>query len=490
MRRRTRLEDIHSTAFSARLEAVNALRAAGLGSQSDPARLRSVAAGLRASATDYGEAPNGVIYAALADLIDIMGLLVEWRATVLDAGTDAQRFVTAARERVAVWNGKYKEEESLAALQTVAGELAAIQSVSEVATAAVHLAGIPLPIGLYSSPPRKTGREVEADDGEKKPVTLAVAFLKFTINGMPVAETHYVAPGQMHDLDIEVRVSRWPAGATALVLEPISIEHPGTYKLPVFSLPAPMGEGPFRLTQRGRAELVVPQHFNARPFEFKYVAHFVPPSSEQPVDTVGQRTLMLEGVDLACQSLTGYGNLDRKLIVIRDRLRAAPGIEQQELRDALSLAMALANFAGQSVQDNLFKSAISEGEFQKVVRQFLRAQPNIGAELEEHPHAAGGITDLSFKGIPLELKAEPTRTLSLNDCRRYVAQTGSYAVAGGKRLGVLCVLDCSAKKQPPFPVEDGIGVLTGHESNSSVFVITVLVQGNLALPSSFGAKAS
>jgi hypothetical protein len=32
--------------------------------------------------------------------------------------------------------------------------------------------------------------------------------------------------------------------------------------------------------------------------------------------------------------------------------------------------------------------------------------PRIGSELEEHPHAGRGITDLSFRSIRVELKFE------------------------------------------------------------------------------------
>ena len=191
----------------------------------------------------------------------------------------------------------------------------------------------------------------------------------------------------MHDLDIEVRVSRWPVGATALILEPVTIEHTDAYKMPVFSMAAPSGTGPFQLKQNGRAAITIPNHFNARPYEFKYVARFEPRGSEQPVETIGQRTLMLEGMDLARQPLTGYQHIDRKLIEIRNTLRVSPHMVQQELADALMLAIPLANLAAQSVQDNVFNSAISEDEFQKRVRSFLRSHPMIGSALEEHPHA-------------------------------------------------------------------------------------------------------
>jgi hypothetical protein len=484
--RRTRQEEIHSTAFSARIEAVEALQAAGLGSLNDAARLSSAAAELRLTAHKYGDAPSGAIYSAFADLVEMVGFLVDWRAAVLNAGTDAQRFVTAAKERATAWSEKYNSESSLAMLRAAANAIDNIQSISQVATTAVHLAAIPLPIGLYSLP-RRNSRPVNASAGaeERKTTDLTVAFLKFTIDGTPVAETHYVSPGETHDLDIEVRVSRWPASATALVLEPVSIEPSGTYQLPTFSIDAPMGDGPFRLRQKGRALLTVPQHFSARPFEFKYVAHFVPATCEQPVDTAGQRTLLLEGVDLSRHPVTGYRNLDRKLVAIRDQLRTASGIGQQELADALTLAAPLANLAGQGMQDNLFKSVISESEFQAMVRQFLRGRPNIGAELEEHPRAAGGITDLSYRGIRLELKVEDTQNMALQDCDRFLAQTASYVVANGKRIGLLCVLDCSAKKRPAFPADDGIDILVHQQSETPIHVIAILIQGNLAAPSSF-----
>jgi len=223
--------------------------------------------------------------------------------------------------------------------------------------------------------------------------------------------------------------------------------------MPLFSIPAPAGAGPFRLTERGRAMLSIPNHLNARPFEFEYAATFEPGGTEQPVEVVGRRTLLLEGVDLARHPLTGYANLDRKLVEIRDSLRLTPGLPHREAADALTLLTPLANFAGPVVQDNLFKAATTEAEFQERLRLFFRSQPNIGSQLEEHPRSTGGIIDLSYKGIRLELKSEPHKLLTLADCQQFVGQAASYAVGNGKRLGVLCVLDCSAKKQPAFPVQ-------------------------------------
>jgi hypothetical protein len=131
----------------------------------------------------------------------------------------------------------------------------------------------------------------------------------------------------------------------------------------------------------------------------------------------------------------------------------------------------------------LYTDVVSETDFQNRIRSFLRSQPVIGASLEEHPRAGGGITDLSFRGIRLELKSESKRSMVLEDCQQFVGQAASYAVASGKRIAVLCVLDCSKKDRAPFPTEDGLGILMDQQGSSTTFVITVLLQGNLTRPS-------
>jgi len=63
-----------------------------------------------------------------------------------------------------------------------------------------------------------------------------------------------------------------------------------------------------------------------------------------------------------------------------------------------------------------------------------------------------------------------------------VGQTASYAVASGKRVAILCVLDCSKKQQATFAIEDGFDVLMHQEGPSVTFIITILIQGKFAKP--------
>ena len=211
-----------------------------------------------------------------------------------------------------------------------------------------------------------------------------------------------------------------------------------------------------------------PQSLKARPFEFMYAAEFQPTSAEKPVSIAGQRTLRLDGSKSNLEPKTGYEGIDAKLVSLRNTLRLEPQIFERDLDDLLAVLVPLSNLMGQSVQDNKFPSAIEEKEFQRVVREWLRQQGTIGSQLEEHPCSTGGQTDLSFRGIRIELKSEPTKLLP-EDCLQYAPQAASYAVGTHRRVAILCVLDCSPKKDVPFPIEDGLLLRSRHSRDLADF---------------------
>lgn len=478
---------ILSAAFSARIDAVDALRRAAEPRNADAEALRRAAVAMEAASAHYGRASTGVVYSAFSDLLRIVSMLVEWRAAVLGAAADADRFLRGAKEQHRLWLDEYGTSDATAPLVNAAAAVPTVSSVADVSAVCTGLAGTPLPVGVFSADTERRSIRIpekeDADEPTEQPEELAVAFLQFLIDGTPAAETHYVTPGEAHDLDIEVRVTRWPETAETLQLSPVSIEPPATHAFPVFDFSRPSGDPPFQLHKQGRAVLKTAQGVNARPFEFKYTAQFLPRAAEQPVAVVGQRTLRIEGFDFTRAGLTGYAAVDRQILEVRDALRRSRPVTESEIGYVLDVLTVLGNLAGRSAQDTLFKGTWTEARFQVEMRAELRRSPRIGSELDEHAHAAGGITDLSFRGIPIELKVEPKITLALDDCKRFIDQTASYAVAKGKRVGILCVLDCSPKKGPAFPPEGGIGILTRQTSGGAVHVVTVLVQGNLPRPS-------
>lgn len=480
---------ILSQGYSARIDAIEALLRAADDVAADPEHLRSAANRLDESSALYGRASTAVTYAALADVLRITAMLVEWRSAILEAKVDADRFLRAATERQKNWKTEYGTVELLLPLSAVLGMPSTIGDVTGFCK---RIATTPLPIGVFTKEPgrlRIPNEEAEEDPDTEPPVELAVAFLRFAIDGIPAAETHFLTPQEAHDLDVEVRVSRWPDSAQKLEIAPVTIEAPSTYDFPKFSFDRPTGKPPFLLTQRGRAVLNIPQGLNARPFEFKYAAQFQPSAAEQPVAVVGQRSLRIEGLDLRKAPLTGYPGVDRRLIEVRDQLRSYPFMNAEDIKNAIVILTELAGLAARALQDNLFSGAWREAHFQNHVRDELRRQPHIASQLEEHPHAGGGITDLSFRGIRIELKVEPS-PVTRNDCERFADQTTSYVVGTGKRVGILCVLDSSSKQAPPFPAEDGIAVLLRQPEKSTICIITVLIQGNLARPSDLSHSPS
>ncbi len=237
------------------------------------------------------------------------------------------------------------------------------------------------------------------------------------------------------------------------------------------------------MTDRGRAIVKFAQSLQARPSEFRYAASFEPTASEQPVAVVGQRTLRIEAIDIKKVGWTGFANLDAKLLEIRDRVRTATTVTPEDLANALKVLKVLANFAGRCVRDNHIAETWSEARFQKEMLGELRRVPEIGSELNEHPRLSGGIADLDFKGICVELKAPNGKRLTLADCGRYAPQAAAYSVGFGKRIAILCVLDSSPKKQGAFPMEDGMGIFMDSASGLPICVVAVLVQANLVRPS-------
>lgn len=476
---------ILAQAFPVRSKAVLGLRAPA--SSGDATTFQALAGDAKTVATAFGRAPSAAHWGTFAAALEIVRFLIEWEQASLAAAVDADRFLRAARLHLKQLRanpaGDTVVGKMLEALSVLDGEMdfASIKSLRD------SLAAIAIPVAIYADPVPQVPEWIREHEQapKEKIASLTVAFVEFKIDGTTAERVQALRPRENHDLDIAVRVSRWPEGATSLILSPVSIEPPSSYDLPTFRFSRPSGDPPHFFQQRGRMILHAPQSLKARPFEFIYTAECQPVSSEKFVSIAGQRTLRLDGSSADRQLITGYPGIDAKLISLRDALRLEPLVPERDLDDLLTVLVPLSNLMGQSVQDNKkFASVIAEAEFQNRVREWLRQNPAIGLELEEQPHAAGGRADLSFRGIRIELKCEPTKRLLPDDCKHYAGQPASYAVGTNRRVAVLCVLDCSPKTGVPFPMEDGLFVHPVDTGTSPIYIAAVLIQGNLAKPSS------
>jgi hypothetical protein len=472
-------------AFPVRFKAIAALRNSKQGTVQT--EWSALVAECESVAGLYGRAPAARHWRVFAGAVEIIRLLTEWRDTTLAAGVDADRFLRAAKARLSELRKpgteSTYEEAVIAALAALDGtpELDAARSIGAV------IARISMPVSLYADPEpeipswaRRAGRVLPEEMPE-----LAVAFIEFMIDGKTAEKIQALTTQEAHDLDIAVRVSRWPETADALTLRPVSIEPIASFDLPVFRFPKPSGNPPFEFRQQGRMILHAPQSIGARPFEFIYTAEFEPATAERPVTIAGHRTLRLDGSGANDAPETGYPGIDKKLMAIRDQLRLEPNVSQDDLSNLLVVLKAMGNLMAQCLQDNLFPTAIGESEFQQRVKQFFRMWPEIGSELEEHPRAAGGVTDLSFRGIRIELKSNKIKRLNPDDCKKYAEQAATYAVGTNKRVAILAVLDCAPSNDVTFPADDGMVVHPVQTATSVIYIVSCLLQGVLPKPSSF-----
>ena len=256
--------------------------------------------------------------------------------------------------------------------------------------------------------------------------------------------------------------------------------------MPNFQFKKPEGNGPFSFTGTGRAVLEIAHSFGSRPYEFLYAAEFDEISNYKSVEIVGHRRLLLEGTDVKSNPRTGFSHVDQHLLKIRNRMREFPGLNSDDIANAMTVLEGLGNITAQALKGGTFEANMSEKQFQTKISELLRNRSDVGEYLESHLEASGGITDLTFKGIPIELKIEKSKMLFAKDFTNYFDQTASYSIALGKKVGILSVLECTQKKTTPVGViEDDIDFFIHQTGQSVIAIIVVVIRGGLPKPSSY-----
>lgn len=201
------------------------------------------------------------------------------------------------------------------------------------------------------------------------------------------------------------------------------------------------------------------------------------------LEILGHRTPRTENHDLSNHTFSGYAEIDSKLLELRNDLEMLPDLPHGDISHALEVCAGLGNLAGQALSDNLFPEGTEEKEFQIEVVKALRNRPNIGEDLERNPQTGGGITDLSFHRIRIELKAVSDGEISEAKIDKFADQTAQYVVSSGKRIGVLCLFDSRKKTTPPPPAASHLRIIRKEISGAFVPIVFLCVKGGLARPS-------
>ncbi|MGC2171797.1 MAG: hypothetical protein WA623_10460 [Candidatus Sulfotelmatobacter sp.] len=468
-----------------RIKAREALLAALDGEPTSSDKLIAVASDIR-NLAQKGFSLESITreYSLYAGFLEAAARLSSWTKAVRSCEADADRFLRGAKVLVRDHVQAFQPEKD--EMWTSCSDL--IEKLSEVGNVpAIYKAvlSIPLPIAH----PVQHRRRAPVEVGEKKKVhKVLVAFTSFSVNGEPFQKDHLLNLDIGYDLQVEVGLSTWPEDESELHIEPLSVEPADSYELPSFSFLKPQVAGALSLKATKRMILKRANSFLARPLEFAYRARF--PSSRE-ITTEGQRHLSVRCFDPKKDPVSGYEQVDHKFLTLRDVARRATGINDNDLNSLLILMGAVGGIAGQAMQDNLFGGPWTEEEFQNEMKRLLRSYPRIGSEFEEHPHVSGGITDLSFRHIRLELKVIDEHYVTRDDLLQFLPQTVQYVAGSDKRFGVLCVLDASVKDGVPGSVADDISYEAAMGPSGTGLPIgigTVIIRGNLSKPSTLRIK--
>ena len=481
MRREKRPNERFAEIFGARIHALRALADWRSGGRLDSEGESGIARFVQQAAGLDSDSP----YAQFAVLLETSLHFSNWVSDIRKAQLDADRHYRAARQRLSEFTDALSPD-AHQPIRDAATRLLEITDPAHVKRVPEIVAGVDLPLPLLVDVPRHVSIEHVPPDAKKTEAAQpAVVFLSFTIDQAALESRHIIEPNRLHDLHVEVRLSRWLNDATSLLVEPISVEPPATYELPTYSFVRPAGLPPYVLEGSGRLLLGVPQTILSRPLEFSYRARFEPGDASAAVE--GHRCLCLQSHDPRSTPVTGYWYIDERLLRIRDIVRSHGGVPDDELGWFLQVMTVLGRTAGEALQDHLFAGDWTEGNFQKEIQRRLRSDPTIGSWLEVHAHAGGGITDLSFKGIRVELKVVPEGDargqVTPSVVAPFFGQAAQYTRASDRRLGILCVLDSTIKTSVPAHPADDLAVEQVEGPETSTLLGVVVIRGNLARPS-------
>lgn len=479
--------EIFRQAFSPRIEIAAALDRALRSTPHDLAQLKEACQKINETIDELGQGYVEDQYRAYYTAMTIFVSLAEWKHAIRNAEVDAQRFLNSAKLKASEID-MTSNFSSNKQLNEFLEQVKITDTLDSLSTIQDQLTRWSLPLLLFANLHNKDIggiRHLISNEGSEdhKKLESTVAFLKFDIDGQPAKQWNYLKPGTSYDLTIEVRVSNWPKSANLLLLKPVTIDARERGWLPDFRFEKPEGDGPFTLTGIGRVILEVANSFGSRPYEFLYAAEFDNSSDCRNVAVVGHRRLLLEGSDSTQYPLTGFSNVDRHLIKIRNMLRAFPGLHSDDIANTMIILGGLGNIAAQALKAGLFVAGTSEQKFQSKIAEMLRSRSDIGEYLQGHPEAAGGITDLTFKDVPVELKVENNKVLFPKDFQKYFDQTAAYAIGLGKRIGVLSVLESSSKSAPVGVVEDDIEVFIHPTGQTQIAIVVVVIRGGFPKPS-------
>lgn len=324
------------------------------------------------------------------------------------------------------------------------------------------------------------------------PLVRIIAFL----DGIPFASPKHVKPGERYSLSFQARGLEWPREAVRFRLEMLTTCPASEYVISEFTLDPPeqsangeyQGEIPGIIKFNSGQSNVFDDTVFAVHGAFETADGNI---LEAPV--IGMHDLRFKVLDdEKWPKGRGNGPQDKHILELVTQLCKDCPIVREELADLWSMLDALTNLLAIYAQEAVFKgnSDVTEREFHATVLRDLRLM--LGQEVQEHTSQAGGVTDIRYRGVIIELKVEKRKDDREYIVKKYTAQPTQYASVEAKQVSILLVLDLTTKEKPPGDIRNDI-ILTDVETHggddsvkkypSKAFVF--VINGNMKSPSDY-----
>ncbi len=484
--RRTQVDEIFLEAYDCRVNIINDIAAIKSGADQSPT-LSNILANIDKIIELLGGNQIKKIYLILKSLFTGYQYLIQWENAIKNATENANRFHEAYKFHVKEASKQAKDSEDTKEVSGVISSIENIETTDDISKALEYLSALPLPLPIHwEEDPKLRERYPPGREMFKEKQPEVVVFLEFKIDNSNLQDPHLIDPNKLYDLNIEVRLNRWPDGSNKLVIQPLSDIPQENYQMPTFEF---VRDDKSKINQDTKKMIIkLEQTFESQPLEFVYQAYLLP--EQKVIAVTGNNRIKIRSGSEGKLIISGYGEADKALHSIRAIISKEAGITSEQRINFLLIMKTLANIAGQALASNDFSGVWSEGDFQQEIRKRLRLVPEIGSQLIEHPRVAGGITDLFFNKLQIELKVEDKKLVTLINANSFSQQGSQYTAGCDNRLGVLCILDCSGKKQAPGSLVNDIGLISvpvpGIINDGFPLILgVVIIRGNLKRPSSF-----
>lgn len=360
------------------------------------------------------------------------------------------------------------------------------------------LADLPVPLCLAHG--RSSAREEFSQDGqtatrEPEPVVVCMSW----IDDRLVSFTQVLHPQQAYTLRLQLRMEKWPEWAEHADVELISVLGPGEIVLPSYSWNRAQARevGEYVLVE-GEGTLMLRFALGAGqpPQAVRIAVRFRSADGQmKDVNLAGYTELRLRPFDATRDALTGFPQLDERLLAVNDRVRQLTD-DEPTLQAFGRLLAAVNAVAAELTYDQSFRRGrpVSERKFHDEVDARLKQDPLLEGRVQRATREGLGITDVVHDGVTCELKVERTSAFDKPRARHYLGQPTQYASAVHKQLSILLVLDTTTKNQPVGVQANYLWLAkpelhgTAGDASHPALVAVVVANSNLNVPSNWSRR--